>query len=632
MHRHMHTERGSVYAHRQELEAWWERRRHNLEGEAAGTGQEAGVNDRRLPRWAPVGLVAVAACLLAWRGDPSSLTPRVVAPALPHRLFAYATSEGGSLRRIPTVRRPSLIAVSPGGETLYITNWQDAVLVTLSTATLRTTGTIRLSGPPEALAVTHDGRTVYAGTLAGDVDVVDVSSRSLRTVHVGGSVRDLALTPDDELLFITTGFAGVKRLDTATGKVTTFAGVACPMYLALNPAGTQLFVSYQCGGPGGRHGHDAIDFVDVRSGAGVGTVSGPPLVGGPIAVSPDGASLWVDGGDACISPAYDHAGCPQVPGGVVHVIRTSDRTVMHSLGLPPAGHRLSFLPGGESVVLPSQPIQVIDTSTLAATETLDLGNVDHVVFSPEGRRAFIPLQDQNEVAVLNLTPRECEPPSNGLAHFWPTDGNANDVSSGLHGVLTGDVTFAPGRFGRAFSFTGSGLVNLGVQSPEVASSPDSTLLMWVKFASLGTEMALIGRMTESRTEGWRLFKDASDRLALCATDGVRQATCSPGAPMVLTAPARIQANVWHHVALTKKGALMTLFLDGAPVGSADFSRLIVSERDIETRIGAGYREGYFHGLIDELAVYRRALSPAEITSIMETPGRAECSPWGKPSF
>ena len=45
---------------------------------------------------------------------------------------------------------------------------------------------------------------------------------------------------------------------------------------------------------------------------------------------------------------------------------------------------------------------------------------------------------------------------------YPAEGNANDVIGGHNGTLVGGVSFAPGKFGQAFSLDGStGYINLG---------------------------------------------------------------------------------------------------------------------------------------------------------------------------
>ena len=69
-------------------------------------------------------------------------------------------------------------------------------------------------------------------------------------------------------------------------------------------------------------------------------------------------------------------------------------------------------------------------------------------------------------------------PAAGLVHWWPADGNANDIVGGSHGTSRG-VTFAPGVIGRAFRFDNTAdLVALSTQ-PQVSTA--LTISAWVKF-------------------------------------------------------------------------------------------------------------------------------------------------------
>jgi len=77
----------------------------------------------------------------------------------------------------------------------------------------------------------------------------------------------------------------------------------------------------------------------------------------------------------------------------------------------------------------------------------------------------------------------------------------------------------------------------------------------------------------------------------------------------------LQTDRWYHVAVTSVGSLVTLYLDGEPVGTGDLR--------VDTPSGTHFIVGSLpddtskrlDGLIDEVAVYDRALSGAEIEAI-----------------
>src|SRR5262249_51915435 len=56
----------------------------------------------------------------------------------------------------------------------------------------------------------------------------------------------------------------------------------------------------------------------------------------------------------------------------------------------------------------------------------------------------------------------CVQPAQNLVSWWSGDGNANDLTGGNTGVLTGGATFAAGQVGQAFQFDGNtGYVSAG---------------------------------------------------------------------------------------------------------------------------------------------------------------------------
>jgi hypothetical protein len=85
-----------------------------------------------------------------------------------------------------------------------------------------------------------------------------------------------------------------------------------------------------------------------------------------------------------------------------------------------------------------------------------------------------------------------------------------------------------------------------------------------------------------------------------------------GGDAILPILTPAQTTGWHHVALTAKAGEQRLYLDGNLIGSAA-SPLgdVIAATPI--RVGAGYSGGrFFDGWIDEVAIYRSALSEAQI--------------------
>ena len=80
----------------------------------------------------------------------------------------------------------------------------------------------------------------------------------------------------------------------------------------------------------------------------------------------------------------------------------------------------------------------------------------------------------------------------------------------------------------------------------------------------------------------------------------------------------LPVNTWTHLASTYDGSTIRLFVNGVQVASR--RRPAASRPRQRLQIGGDpYTAEYFQGLIDEVRVYNRALSAAEIQSDMDTP-------------
>jgi tetratricopeptide (TPR) repeat protein len=213
-------------------------------------------------------------------------------------------------------------------------------------------------------------------------------------------------------------------------------------------------------------------------------------------------------------------------------------------------------------------------------------------------------------------------PPAGLVSWWAGEGNANDSIGANNGVLEGGVTFVPGKVGQAFSFDGSTADVRVPASPslDVGVGPGMTIAAWIRPADLAPQLPVVE------------WNDGSFGTLLWASVALEGGGVGPGA---LTASFK-DVNLQHHIINSPPGVLMTnrfqhvaatydrssgdaaLYLDGAIVAQANlgiFTPRTIGDLYFGTRPydgGAGLR---FAGQIDEVSVYSRALSEAEIEAI-----------------
>lgn len=610
VHRHMHGERGSVYAYTDELDQWWAQRQppvEVVEPEAA-----------RTPWRTYAGLATLAVLLTAFAWFAVIRRP----PPAPHpnrigRLLAAATTEGKNQTTVPLEATPSMVIASPHGREVYVIHGGYDFISVLDTRTNRITAKIPTAPQASRAAISPDGAHLYVGSQLADLSVIDTATRVTRKIPTGGRVTDVAVTPDGKKVFLASEYSGLKRVTTATGEVATLPGTVCPMYLAMSAVGNRLYVSYQCGGPRGRPGHDSIDVVDVATERSVATIQGPPLVGGAVAVTPDGQHIWASAFDACVSSPYDHQGCPFTPADVFHLFRASDLSLIQTLAFPWVRSGVTWItpfPDGTRAVLTGAGVRVIDALRFSLLESLDASkpedNYGQLAFSRDGRKAYLPRRAPNELLIIDVAPPACEPATIGLDSYWPADGATGDAHDGASAELKNGTGYAPGLVGQAFRLDGLNDFVRVHQNGGPLTRAEGTFSAWVKFDKIEHTMYIADRSFSNHEFGWRLLLEPPGRFQFCLAGGTGCISSS-----TLAAPGR-----WYHVAGVRTENNLILYVNGNNEGSRQLREPLapVSLTDNPYfHLGASQQlSGFFHGLIDEVALYRRGLNAADIGQLI----------------
>lgn len=237
----------------------------------------------------------------------------------------------------------------------------------------------------------------------------------------------------------------------------------------------------------------------------------------------------------------------------------------------------------------------------------------------------------------------CISPPPGLAHWWPGDNNPQEVIGGhdYDGALINGTSFAPGLGAEAFSLDGvDDWISVAHHDDLNFATRDFTVAMWAQFLTVpGPEMVLIEKWVQFTGGnprsglGWSLSK-RSDGLILSFGDGVQLGSCSG---ICLIKQVQIGLGEWHHVATLRRGATSWLYWDGEPLQSLTPAGTYNLDTAATTTLKIGHRGNsqdtpgavpfppfYFHGLIDEVQIYNRALTDEEILAIYEAGGGGIC--------
>ncbi len=80
----------------------------------------------------------------------------------------------------------------------------------------------------------------------------------------------------------------------------------------------------------------------------------------------------------------------------------------------------------------------------------------------------------------------------------------------------------------------------------------------------------------------------------------------------------LQTGVWQHGALTYDGASLRLYLDGVEVGSTALTGAVDTDPNLSVAVGSqpGSSSRWFDGLIDDVLIVERGLSPAQLQMIV----------------
>jgi len=201
--------------------------------------------------------------------------------------------------------------------------------------------------------------------------------------------------------------------------------------------------------------------------------------------------------------------------------------------------------------------------------------------------------------------------STGLVGHWTFDEGsgttAGDSSgNGNTGTLTNGPTWTAGQIGQALSFDGvDDYVETG--SSSVIPTDDFTYSVWVNLRSNTDETIVMA--AASGTNEFELFINSSSLLCLII-DG-----SSCGATQTT---ATIPTNQWKHLVVTRSGSDVVFYIDGSQdstdtlSGTMSFGActlLFGVDVDSGCNLGLG---NYLDGLIDEVRIYNRVLSAAEV--------------------
>jgi len=267
-------------------------------------------------------------------------------------------------------------AAAPDGSRYYISNEAESTLDVVDTKALKVTRNIPLSGHPNNIAISKDGRRVYVSIAVapGAVDVVDTTPlQKVKSIPVKGAVHNTYVTPDGK--YVVAGSIAGKVLTVIDSQTeqpvwsVDFNSGVRPIAFEKNPDGStkRMFVQIS-----GLHGFAVVDFathkeinrIVLPDVPGVAKnddgVQGSPSHG--IGVTPDGKTLWAT------SKWY----------GYVFVYSMPDLKLLGGVPVGETPDWLTFTPDSKSVYVAcagSNFVSVVDVKSITVVTRIPVGQV-----------------------------------------------------------------------------------------------------------------------------------------------------------------------------------------------------------------------------------------------------------------
>ncbi len=209
----------------------------------------------------------------------------------------------------------------------------------------------------------------------------------------------------------------------------------------------------------------------------------------------------------------------------------------------------------------------------------------------------------------------CAEPGAGLVGWWPGNATTDDIIGGNDAVLVNGATFVPGIVGSAFQFGPGGSYAATIANIALTGNSPRTLCAWVKSASdysssccatpfsFGAPFAGGGFGAFISGGKWWFWGYQNDILTDVDTD-----------------------TDWHHHCVTYDGAEVVYYLDGAVIASQAKSLNTASSPLV---LGDGFdhrQETRFEGLVDEVMIWDRALTPEGVLALVQAGTEGACNP------
>lgn len=210
--------------------------------------------------------------------------------------------------------------------------------------------------------------------------------------------------------------------------------------------------------------------------------------------------------------------------------------------------------------------------------------------------------------------------------YYPLDGHIEDRSENSNdGEIYGGPTLVEGIVDQAMFFDGVSDYVLIPHSADFAEVTDElTITAWIKPESyFNNRWVTLLTKTGLQDGEWPYnvtyrIHDDGETVPFLRFRGVN--TASHTAIRLVDAPESLEVGAWNFITWRFEQGLVSVFLNNEQVGSHsfDFTDLMEAEGPLELARDSPADTEFFHGAIDELCFFKRALTDLEVNNIFKS--------------
>lgn len=205
--------------------------------------------------------------------------------------------------------------------------------------------------------------------------------------------------------------------------------------------------------------------------------------------------------------------------------------------------------------------------------------------------------------------------ADGLIAWYPLNGNAYDMANANDGTVNGAIISAGVNGKACYSFDGvDDYIDCGDKEPVKSINTAITVSLWAKYDTyVGSGGSQSYSIVAEKGSPWTfLMENPSNKIRFRITVG--------GADLNASDTVAHELNRWYFFTGVYDGTAIKMYKDAVLVGTTSATGAIStnsSTMKIGTYTGSTYN---MDGLIQNVRIYNRALSPEEITILYDLEG------------